>query len=155
MTFCPKMVTLIEERGREKGRADIFEKEVKLMAREMIHTDKAPAAVGPYVQAVKVQGMIYCSGQLGLDPAEGALAEGVVAQAHQSMKNLGAVLKEEGSDYSKIVKTSIFLADMADFAAVNEVYQSYFDGVFPARSCVEVSNLPKGGLVEIECIAEA
>lgn len=125
------------------------------MARETIHTDNAPKAVGPYVQAVKVGGMIYCSGQLGLNPADGTLAEGVEAQAHQSLKNLGAVLKEAGSDYSKIVKTSIFLADIADFAVVNEVYQSYFDGAFPARSCVEVANLPKGGLVEIECIAEA
>lgn len=125
------------------------------MARETIHTDNAPKAVGPYVQAVKAGGMIYCSGQLGLNPADGTLAEGVEAQAHQSMKNLGAVLKEAGSGYSKIVKTSIFLADIADFAVVNEVYQSYFEGAFPARSCVEVANLPKGGLVEIECIAEA
>lgn len=125
------------------------------MARETIHTDNAPKAVGPYVQAVKVGGMIYCSGQLGLNPADGTLAEGVEAQAHQSLKNLGAVLKEAGSDYSKVVKTSIFLANIADFAVVNEVYQSYFEGDFPARSCVEVANLPKGGLVEIECIAEA
>lgn len=125
------------------------------MARETIHTDNAPKAVGPYVQAVKVGGMIYCSGQLGLNPADGTLAEGVEAQAHQSLKNLGAVLKEAGSDYSKVVKTSIFLADISDFAVVNEVYQSYFEGDFPARSCVEVANLPKGGLVEIECIAEA
>lgn len=125
------------------------------MARETIHTDNAPKAVGPYVQAVKAGGMIYCSGQLGLNPADGMLAEGVEAQAHQSMKNLGAVLKEAGSGYSKIVKTSIFLADIADFAVVNEVYQSYFEGAFPARSCVEVANLPKGGLVEIECVAEA
>jgi len=125
------------------------------MARETIHTEQAPAAVGPYVQAVKVGGMIYCSGQLGLNPEDGTLAEGVEAQAHQSLKNLGAVLKAAGSDYGKIVKTSIFLADIGDFAVVNEVYKTYFDGDFPARSCVEVANLPKGGLVEIECIAEA
>jgi 2-iminobutanoate/2-iminopropanoate deaminase len=124
------------------------------MARETIHTEQAPAAVGPYVQAVKVGGMIYCSGQLGLNPEDGTLAEGVEAQAHQSLKNLGAVLKAAGSDYGKIVKTSIFLADIGDFAVVNEVYKTYFDGEFPARSCVEVANLPKGGLVEIECIAE-
>ena len=124
------------------------------MARETIHTEQAPAAVGPYVQAVKVGGMIYCSGQLGLNPEDGTLAEGVEAQAHQSLKNLGAVLKAVGSDYGKIVKTSIFLADIGDFAVVNEVYKTYFDGEFPARSCVEVANLPKGGLVEIECIAE-
>lgn len=125
------------------------------MARETIHTENAPKAVGPYVQAVKTGGMIYCSGQLGLNPADGKLAEGVEAQAHQSLKNLGAVLKEAGSDYSKIVKTSIFLADMEDFAVVNEVYKSYFEGAFPARSCVQVEKLPLGGLVEIECIAEA
>lgn len=125
------------------------------MARETIHTEQAPAAVGPYVQAVKVGGMIYCSGQLGLNPEDGTLAEGVEAQAHQSLKNLGAVLKAAGSDYGKIVKTSIFLTDIGDFAVVNEVYKTYFDGDFPARSCVEVANLPKGGLVEIECIAEA
>lgn len=124
------------------------------MARETIHTEQAPAAVGPYVQAVKVGGMIYCSGQLGLNPEDGTLAEGVEAQAHQSLKNLGAVLKAAGSDYGKIVKTSIFLADIGDFAVVNEVYKTYFDGEFPARSCVEVANLPKGSLVEIECIAE-
>lgn len=125
------------------------------MARETIHTEQAPAAVGPYVQAVKAGGMIYCSGQLGLNPEDGTLAEGVEAQAHQSLKNLGAVLKAAGSDYGKIVKTSIFLADIGDFAVVNEVYKAYFQGDFPARSCVEVANLPKGGLVEIECIAEA
>lgn len=125
------------------------------MARENIHTDNAPKAVGPYVQAVKAGGVIYCSGQLGLNPADGKLAEGVEAQAHQSLKNLGAVLKEAGSDYSKVLKTSIFLADINDFTVVNEVYRSYFDGAFPARSCVQVAKLPLGGLVEIECIAEA
>ena len=125
------------------------------MARESIFTENAPKAVGPYVQAVKTGGMIYCSGQLGLNPAEGKLAEGVEAQAHFSMKNLGAVLQKAGSGYGKIVKTSIFLADMGDFAVVNEVYKSYFDGEYPARSCVQVAKLPLGGLVEIECIAEA
>lgn len=125
------------------------------MARESIFTENAPKAVGPYVQAVKTGGMIYCSGQLGINPAEGKLAEGVEAQAHFSMKNLGAVLQEAGSGYGKIVKTSIFLADMDDFAVVNEVYKSYFDGEYPARSCVQVAKLPLGGLVEIECIAEA
>ena len=125
------------------------------MARESIFTENAPKAVGPYVQAVKTGGMIYCSGQLGINPAEGKLAEGVEAQAHFSMKNLGAVLQKAGSGYGKIVKTSIFLADMGDFAVVNEVYKSYFDGEDPARSCVQVAKLPLGGLVEIECIAEA
>lgn len=123
------------------------------MEKEIISTTDAPKAVGPYVQAVKVNGMIYCSGQLGIDPAEGKMPEGVEAQAHCSMKNMGAILKEAGSGYDKIVKTTIFLADMNDFAKVNEIYKSYFDGEYPARSCVQIAKLPLGGLVEIECIA--
>ena len=123
------------------------------MEKEMIATTNAPGAVGPYVQAVKVNGMVYCSGQLGIDPAVGKMPEGVEAQAHCSMKNMGAILKEAGSDYSKIVKTTIFLADMNDFAKVNEIYKSYFGEEYPARSCVQVAKLPLGGLVEVECIA--
>ena len=129
--------------------------EEKDMVKEVIHTDKAPAAVGPYIQAAKVNGMVYCSGQLGLIPETGMLAEGIEAQAHQAMKNMGAVLAAAGSDYSKIVKTTIFLANINDFAVVNGIYESYFEGSFPARSCVEVAKLPKGGLMEVECIAEA
>ena len=125
------------------------------MAKEVIHTDKAPAAVGPYIQAAKTGGMVYCSGQLGLDPKTGQLPEGVEAQARQAMKNMGAVLEAAGSGYDKVIKTTIFLADMDDFAAVNAIYESYFDGNFPARSCVEAARLPKGGLVEVECIAQA
>ena len=121
------------------------------MAKEIIATTNAPGAVGPYVQAVKVNGMVYCSGQLGIDPAVGKMPEGV--EAHCSMKNMGAILKEAGSDYSKIVKTTIFLADMNDFAKVNEIYKSYFGEEYPARSCVQVAKLPLGGLVEVECIA--
>lgn len=123
------------------------------MAKEIIATTNDPGAVGPYVQAVKVNGMVYCSGQLGIDPAVGKMPEGVEAQAHCSMKNMGAILKEAGSDYSKIVKTTIFLADMNDFAKVNEIYKSYFGEEYPARSCVQVAKLPLGGLVEVECIA--
>ena len=123
------------------------------MAKEIIATTNAPGAVGPYVQAVKVNGMVYCSGQLGIDPAVGKLPEGVEAQAHRSMKNLGAVQEEAGSDFSKVVKTTIFLADMDDFAKVNEIYKSYFGETYPARSCVQVAKLPLGGLVEVECIA--
>ena len=123
------------------------------MAKEIIATTNAPGAVGPYVQAVKVNGMVYCSGQLGIDPAVGKMPEGVEAQAHCSMKNMGAILKEAGSDYSKIVKTTIFLADMNDCAKVNEIYKSYFGEEYPARSCVQVAKLPLGGLVEVECIA--
>ena len=124
------------------------------MAKEIIATTNAPGAVGPYVQAVKVNGMVYCSGQLGIDPAVGKMPEGVEAQAHCSMKNMGAILKEAGSDYSKIVKTTIFLADMNDFAKVNEIYAKYFTGDCPARSCVEVARLPKDVLIEIEAIVE-
>jgi 2-iminobutanoate/2-iminopropanoate deaminase len=123
------------------------------MNKEVIATVNAPGAVGPYVQAVKAGGTVYCSGQLGIDPATGKLKEGVEEQAHQSMRNLGAVLKEAGSCYDCIVKTTIFLADMNDFAAVNQVYKSYFGESYPARSCVQVAKLPLGGLVEIECIA--
>lgn len=124
------------------------------MAKEIIFTERAPKAVGPYVQAVKTGNMVYCSGQLGIDAEAGKMAEGVEAQAHCSMKNLGAVLEAAGSSYKKIVKTLIFLTDMNDFAAVNKIYESYFGGDFPARSCVQVAKLPLGGLVEIECVAE-
>ena len=124
------------------------------MAREIIFTENAPKAVGPYVQAVRSNGMVYVSGQLGIDTAAGGLADGAEAQAHCSMKNLGAILRQAGTDYTKIVKTTIFLTDMNDFAAVNKIYESYFGGDFPARSCVQVSKLPLGGLVEVECIAQ-
>jgi 2-iminobutanoate/2-iminopropanoate deaminase len=96
---------------------------------------------------------VYLSGQLGLNPDSGALEEGLEAQAHRSMQNIGAVLKTVDADFSNIVKTTIFIADINDFAKVNEIYASYFDAAPPARSCVEVSALPKGGLVEIESIA--
>ncbi len=124
------------------------------MAKEIVFTEQAPKAVGPYVQAVKEGNIVYCSGQLGIDVDAGGLAEGVEAQAHCSMKNLGAVLEAAGSSYKKVLKTLIFLTDMNDFAAVNKIYESYFDGDFPARSCVQVAALPLGGLVEIECVAK-
>ena len=125
------------------------------MNKDVISTPNAPAAVGPYCHAKLCGDTLYCSGQLGLVPETGILPEGVEAQAHQAMKNLGAVLEAAGSGYDKIVQTTIFLADIHDFAAVNQIYESYFAGNFPARSCVEVSNLPKGGLIEVECIAQA
>ena len=119
-----------------------------------ISTDKAPAAIGPYCQAMAVNGMLFTSGQLGLDPATGDFAgDNVTAQAEQALKNLGAILKEAGTDYDKIVKTTCFLSDMADFAAFNEVYAQYFTEK-PARSCVAVKELPKGALVEVEVVAE-
>lgn len=122
---------------------------------KQVNTELAPAAIGPYSQAIKANGLVFVSGQLPLDPATGAFPEGGVAeQTKQSLKNLGAILKEAGSDYSKVVKTTVFLADMGDFAAMNEVYSSFFSMPFPARSAVAVKTLPKGALVEVECIAE-
>ena len=119
-----------------------------------IASPAAPAAVGPYCQAKLCGNTLYTSGQLGLVPATGKLAEGgVAAQAKQSLENLGAVLKEAGMDYADVVKTTCFLADIADFAAFIAVYAEYFKGEVPARSCFAVKSLPMGGLVEIECIA--
>lgn len=118
-----------------------------------IHTEKAPAAVGPYSQAIEVNGMVFTSGQIPLDPATGELVEGdVQAQAHQVFKNLTAVLEEAGTSMEKAVKTLCFLDDMADFSAFNEVYAQYFTEK-PARSCFAVKALPKGALCEVEVIA--
>ena len=113
----------------------------------------APAAVGPYCHAKLAGNTLYCSGQLGLVPETGALAEGVEAQARQALENLGVILKEAGMDFSDVVKTTVFLADINDFAAINAIYADYFKVEPPARSCVEVAALPKGGLFEIEAVA--
>ncbi|MGP1610165.1 MAG: RidA family protein [Candidatus Cryptobacteroides sp.] len=122
---------------------------------KQVSTKSAPAAIGPYSQAVKTDGLVFVSGQLPIDPQTGAFPEGgIAAQTAQSLKNLGSILAEAGSDYSKVIKTTVFLADMADFAAMNEVYSSFFNAPFPARSAIAVKELPKGALVEIECIAE-
>ena len=122
---------------------------------EKIHTDKAPAAIGPYSQAVKVGDFVFTSGQIALVPESGNVeAEGIVAQTEQVMKNLSAVLSAAGSSMEKAVKTTCFLADMNDFAAFNEVYGKYFTSK-PARSCVAVKTLPKNVLVEVEVIALA
>ena len=123
------------------------------MTLKKIHTEKAPAAEGPYSQAIEVNGMVFTSGQIPLDPATGELVEGdVQAQAHQVFKNLTAVLEEAGTSMEKTVKTLCFLDDMADFAAFNEVYAQYFTEK-PARSCFAVKALPKGALCEVEVIA--
>lgn len=122
--------------------------------KQTIHTDKAPAAIGPYVQAQKIGDLIFTSGQLGIDVEKGGLAEGVEAQAHAAMKNLGQILSAAGAGYGNVIKTTIFVKDLADFAAVNKVYASYFEGDYPARSCVQVAALPMGGLVEIEAVAK-
>ena len=119
-----------------------------------IATDKAPGAIGPYSQAVICGGLVYTSGQIAIDPATGDLAGADIAtQSEQVMKNLGAVLTAAGSSYEKAVKTTCFLADIADFATFNEIYGRYFTEK-PARSCVAVKALPKGALVEVEVIAE-
>ena len=123
------------------------------MKKEVINAAKAPAAVGPYVHAVKAGDFIFTSGQLGLDPVTGEMPDGVEAQAHLSLKNLGAILEEAGLTYQDVIKTTVFLQDMNDFATVNAIYAQYFQGEAPARSCVQVAKLPKGGLVEIEAIA--
>ncbi len=123
------------------------------MARETINAKNAPAAVGPYVHAVKAGDTLYTSGQLGLIPETGVLPEGVEAQAKQAMENLKAVVEAAGMTMADIVKTTVFLSDINDFAAVNAIYASYFTGDAPARSCVQVAQLPKAGLVEVEAIA--
>ncbi len=124
------------------------------MSHASITSDSAPAPIGPYSQAVRSGKTLYCSGQIALDPTSGNLIEGdVSAQAEQVMKNLGAVLDAAGYDYGDVVKTTIFLVDMSDFAAVNAVYGKYFDASKPARSTVAVAGLPRNARVEIDCIA--
>ena len=119
----------------------------------IISTPKAPAAIGPYSQAVRVGAALYTSGQLGLDPATGTLPEGVEAQTRQSLSNIGAILDAAGYAVADVVKTTVFIRSMDDFARVNAVYSAFFGDHKPARSCVEVSRLPKDGLVEIEVVA--
>ena len=125
------------------------------MAKRIHVTEKAPAPVGPYSQAVEIDGMIYCSGQIPLDAASGDLLTGdIQEQTEKVMKNIEAVLEGADLNFDNVIKTAIFLTDMGDFARVNEVYASYFKSSPPARSCVEVSGLPKGVNVEIEVIAK-
>lgn len=123
------------------------------MKLKVISTQKAPAAIGPYSQAVQAGNLLFCSGQIPLDPATGEMVQGDVAmQAVQVMKNIAAMLSAAAAGFSDVVKTTIYLADMADFAAVNEVYGQYFNEHKPARSTVAVKGLPKGALLEIEII---
>jgi 2-iminobutanoate/2-iminopropanoate deaminase len=123
------------------------------MTRHAISTGGAAAAIGPYSQAIRAGDMLFCSGQLGIDPATGELVDGVEAQAERALRNLQSVLDAAGLGFDDVVKTTIFLADMADFAAVNAVYGSYMPDPPPARSAIQAGALPKGGLVEIEAIA--
>lgn len=124
------------------------------MKKEIVSTKNAPGAVGPYSQAVKCDNMVYTAGQIALDPVTGQMVEGgIKEQTHQVFANLKAVLEAAGTSLENVVKTTVFIVDMDKFGEVNEVYASYFTGDFPARSCVEVSRLPKGALVEIEVVA--
>ena len=135
-----------------KGGGFVFQKGDIFM--KVVSTDKAPAAIGPYSQAMILNGVVVTSGQIPIDPATGEItAVTIEEQAEQVMKNLGEVLKEAGSSYEKTVKTTCFLSDMGNFAAFNEVYGKYFTGK-PARSCVAVKTLPKNVLCEVEAIAE-
>jgi len=123
------------------------------MALQIIHMADAPAAVGPYSQAICTGNLLLTSGQLGLDPATGLLPEGIEAQTEQALKNIDAILAEAGFSRDDVVKTTVFIRNMDDFGTVNRIYADFFGGHKPARSCVEVSALPKGGLVEIEVAA--
>ena len=121
---------------------------------KVIATEKAPGAIGPYSQGFIAGGFVYTSGQIPVNPADGTVPEGITAQTEQSCKNVGAILEAAGSGYDKVIKTTCFLADIADFAAFNEVYAKYFTSK-PARSCVAVKDLPKGVLCEIKAVAKA
>lgn len=126
------------------------------MAKEVIATKNAPGAIGPYSQAIKANGFVFASGQLGLAPATGEFAEGgIEEQTRQSLTNVKSVLEAAGSGLEKVVKTTVFLKDIKDFAAMNKVYSEFFKTDCPARSAVQIAALPKDGLVEIEVIAEA
>ena len=123
---------------------------------EVIHTDKAPNAIGPYEQAIKANGFVYTAGQIGLEPATGELvAGGIEEQARRVLDNVTAVLEAAGSSWGQVVKTTIYLNDMADFGAVNAVYEGYLGSPKPARTTVAVAGLPKGALVEVDVVALA
>ena len=124
------------------------------MSIEVVHTDKAPDAIGPYEQAIKANGFVYTAGQIGLEPGTGELVSGgLEAQARRVLDNVTAVLEAAGTSWGQAVKTTIYLTDMADFAAVNTIYESYLGGSKPARTTVAVAGLPKGALVEVDVVA--
>ena len=127
-----------------------------LMSKQEIATDKAPAAIGPYSQGIKIDNLIFTSGQLPIDPATGEIAGGSIEeQAKQAFENLKAVLEASGASLGDVIKTTVFLDNLGDFGTVNEIYGSYFSKPYPARSCYEVAKLPKGALIEVEAVAEA
>lgn len=127
-----------------------------MSTRTQVRTDSAPQAIGPYSQAIVAQGLVFCSGQIPLDPATGNVVEGGIdEQTHRVLKNLTAVVEAAGSTMAKVLKTTVFLQSMSDFAAMNAIYATYFPTPAPGRSTVEVARLPRSVLVEIECIALA
>ncbi|MCH5212021.1 MAG: RidA family protein [Oscillospiraceae bacterium] len=121
---------------------------------KQISTDKAPAAIGPYSQAIKSGNMLFCSGQIPVDPETGIIPDGVKAQAEQALTNVKNLIAAAGSSIENVIKTTVFIKDMNDFAVINEIYAKYFTEPFPARSCVEVARLPKDVLLEVEAIVE-
>lgn len=121
---------------------------------KQISTNNAPAAIGPYSQAIVSGNLVYCSGQIPINPQTGEIPQGVQQQAHQALTNVKNLLSAAGTSIEKVIKTSVFIKDMNDFTAINEIYAQYFTEPFPARSCVEVARLPKDVLIEIEVIAE-
>lgn len=121
--------------------------------KKVISTDKAPAAIGPYSQAIEVNGMVYTSGIIPVVPATGEIPEGSAAQAKQALTNLSNLLEAAGTSMANVIKTTVFIKEMNDFTAINEVYQTFFEGDYPARSCVEVARLPKDVMLEIEAVA--
>ena len=123
------------------------------MEKKVISTDKAPAAIGPYSQAIEVGGFLFASGQIPVDPATGVIPDGIEAQAKQALTNVSNLLASAQLTMTDVVKTSVFIKDMNDFAKVNEIYATFFEGDYPARSCVEVARLPKDVLIEVEVIA--
>ena len=120
---------------------------------KLIHTEKAPAAVGPYSQATSANGMLFVSGQLGINPSEGKLADGFEAQTRQALENMKAILEEAGSSLDKVLAVDVFVLDMGKFATLNSIYAEYFSNHKPARAAIQVGGLPLGGLVELKCIA--
>ena len=127
----------------------------QVLDREIISTDKAPAAIGPYSQAIRVGSRLYLSGQIGIDPATGQMVDGgIEEQTHQTLKNLGAVLESAGFSFDDVVQAQVFLANLNDYAAMNAVYKTYFDESFPARAALQVARIPRDALVEIMMVAE-
>lgn len=129
----------------------LFKKEIKTM-QKVISTDKAPSAIGPYSQAIEVNGMVFTSGVIPVDSATGAIAESIEEQAKQAFSNLRNLIEASGASIDKVIKTTVFIKEMNDFGKINEIYASFFKEPYPARSCVEVARLPKDVLLEVEAI---